>query len=121
MSDPCSFHDTYNGHCYTCRTWLHTTDHAPVWYVSPGGQRKCHICLKRYSRLYYLAHAPGAPRTPKATPADLAEDLEWLLGCGVSVTETARRVGYANPRSLSRRLYRVGRPDLAAIFGRKAA
>lgn len=49
--------------------------------------------------------------------AAIIEDLEWLIGAGVTGHELARRVGYENPCSLIRRLRRAGRHDLAARLG----
>lgn len=49
--------------------------------------------------------------------ADVVEDVEWLIYCGETHVEAiSQRLGYANPRSLIRALYRVGRPDLAALI-----
>lgn len=44
------------------------------------------------------------------------EDVEFLIGTD-STSSIAGRLGYANPKNLSRVLYRAGRPDLAARFG----
>lgn len=51
--------------------------------------------------------------------ADVVEDVEWLIYCGETHAEAiSQRLGYPNPRSLYRALYRAGRPDLAALITR---
>lgn len=51
--------------------------------------------------------------------ADLVCELEVLLGAGVSAENVAHRLGI-RPATLSRRMYRARRPDLARPFERVA-
>jgi hypothetical protein len=46
----------------------------------------------------------------------LAEEIEWQLKSGQGWGQAMKAVGYTNPYSLSRRLCRAGRYDLAVIF-----
>lgn len=60
----------------------------------------------------------GRPRTVDPKPkgrrfneAEVIEDVEWLVGQGCTPHEVAMALG-RSPESLSRWLYRAGRPDL---------
>ena len=57
-------------------------------------------------------------RHPKPlTMAELIEELGHVWGTDKPVN-IARRLGYENPHSLTRRLYRYGHHDLAAMLDR---
>lgn len=65
-------------------------------------------------------NATDAPRKERGSKFDrpyLVEDLAWLLGTDTPAN-VAARLGYARPESLTRRLYRMGRADLARLFQR---
>lgn len=74
------------------------------------------------ARAYCNRTCAGRARTDPNAPdnlADLIEDAEFLLdptGPRGSRYELARRLGYSNPESLAKRLYRAGRKDLANAF-----
>jgi len=69
-----------------------------------------------------MSTEPLAPRYQKCADAAarkaaiLAEEIEWQLKSGQGWWTAMKAVGYTNPESLSRRLYRSGRHDLAAVF-----
>jgi len=46
----------------------------------------------------------------------LTEEIDWQLRLGQGWGAAMKAVGYTNAETLSRRLHRAGRPDLAAIF-----
>ena len=54
--------------------------------------------------------------TPAAKRAVLCEEIEWQLRCGQGWWQAMKAVGYTNPQSLRRHLFRAGRHDLAATF-----
>ena len=90
----------------------------------------CNRCHHRFPELH-LHHPKGSPRPgarvkhPGASltfwlkASAFIEDVEWLLDGGESPQEVATRLGYSKLSSLSRRLHRHGRHDLAALFERR--
>lgn len=78
-------------------------------------QGPCDVC----QAIRAVAHEARNQNTARPL-ADLIEDVEWLLGTDAPES-IAARVGYNRPRTLARRLFRNGRPDLARHFEPKAA
>lgn len=70
----------------------------------------CHGCK------YRLQHGRTGPVQPVRSMADVIEDAEWLAETGENLEAAAKRLGYANPDSFTRSLYRAGRGDLCARF-----
>lgn len=73
----------------------------------------CNSCYHRWKR-----GTRGGACQNKLPAAELIEDIEWILGTDTP-ERIAARVGYPRMKSLTRRLERNGRPDLARIFDRR--
>lgn len=81
-----------------------------------GHCRMHYIRLRRHGVLEPGFTRPGVKARHQSAREALISEIEFQLDAGASAKLLPARLGYENPESLTRRLYRAGRPDLAKLF-----
>jgi hypothetical protein len=91
-------------------------DHCGADYYR-GTESAARFRRRRYCSVRCATAVNNAPGCREGHDEALIEDVEFLLGTD-TMHNIANRLGFARPDSLARRMYRVGRPDLAQVLQR---